>query len=191
MTKKSLLWFFVFFILIILNLGVTFSYIKKVKRNNEALRILEEIDKSYPSGDQYRPYAFEPEVTVSDGRVANLKNFFRQYNSPLFDYAEHIVKVSDKYAFDYRLLPAIAMQESTLCQAIPAGSHNCWGWGIYKDTVIGFDSYDEAIETVAKGLREDYINEGRVTASQIMQKYTPSSNGSWAQVVNLVMRYLE
>ncbi len=194
MKKKSFIWFFIFFLLIILNLGITFAYMNKVKRNNQALKILEEIDRSYPSNEEYRAAGglkYEAEVTLTDGRVANLKNFFRQYNSPLFDYAEYIVKVSDEYAFDYRLLPAIAMQESTLCQAIPAGSHNCWGWGIYKDTVTRFDSYEDAIEEVARGIRENYINEGRVTASQIMQKYTPSSNGSWAHAVNLVMRYLE
>ena len=38
--------------------------------------------------------------------------------------------------FDYRLLPAIAMQESTLCRSIPVDSHNCWGWGIYGDKVM-------------------------------------------------------
>lgn len=192
--KKSLVWFLAFFILIILNLGITMHYIKKVERSEQALQILDEIDKSYPSKEQYVSegrYRYEPEVTVTDGRVANLKNFFRQYNSVLFDYSEHIVKISDKYSFDYRLLPAIAMQESTLCHAIPPGSHNCWGWGIYGDTVTKFNSYPEAIETVAKGLRENYINEGRVTASQIMQKYTPSSNGSWARAVNLVMKYLD
>ena len=166
----------------------------KVKRNNQALKILEEIDRSYPSSEEYRAAGglkYEAQVTLTDGRVANLKNFFRQYNSPLFDHAEYIVKVSDEYAFDYRLLPAIAMQESTLCKAMPSGSYNCWGWGIYGSTTTRFDSYEDAIDSVAQGLRENYIDEGRVTASQIMQKYTPSSNGSWARAVNLVMRYLE
>lgn len=161
------------------------------------MKVLDEIG-SYDAQNQFsisnNPFKaqnYEAEVGVTDGRVANLKNFFRKYNSPLYDYAEIIVETSDKYSFDYRLLPAIAMQESTLCQAIPDDSHNCWGWGIYGTTVTRFSSYEEAIETVAQGIRDNYLNEGRLTASEIMKKYTPSSNGSWSRAVNSVMRYLE
>ncbi len=197
MTKKSLLWFFLFFALIALNLYISFRYIHKVNRVNAAMKVLDEIG-SYDAQNQFsisnNPFKaqnYEAEVGVTDGRVANLKNFFRKYNSPLYDYAEIIVETSDKYSFDYRLLPAIAMQESTLCQAIPDDSHNCWGWGIYGTTVTRFSSYEEAIETVAQGIRDNYLNEGRLTASEIMKKYTPSSNGSWSRAVNSVMRYLE
>lgn len=197
MTKKSLVWFFLFFILTALNLYITFRYIHKVNRVNAAMKVLDEIG-SYDAQNQFaisnipfKAQNYEAEVGIADGRVANLKNFFRKYNSPLYDYAEEIVRVSDKYSFDYRLLPAIAMQESTLCQSIPVDSHNCWGWGIYGSTVTSFSSYEEALETVAKGIRDNYLNEGRLTASQIMKKYTPSSNGSWSKVVNSVMRYLE
>jgi len=57
--------------------------------------------------------------------------------------------------------------------------------------VTRFDSYDDAIETVAKGIKENYINEGLVTASAIMEKYTPSSKGSWQHGVNTFMKALE
>lgn len=197
MTKKSLFWFLSFFFLIALNLFITFRYIHKVNSVNAAMKVLDEIGSSYAqnqfavSNTPLRAQSYEAQVGVTDGRVANLKNFFRKYNSPLYDYAEAIVRISDKYSFDYRLLPAIAMQESTLCQAIPVDSHNCWGWGIYGNTITHFSSYEEAIETVAQGIRDNYLNEGRLTASEIMKKYTPSSNGSWSRVVNSVMRYLE
>jgi hypothetical protein len=134
---------------------------------------------------------YSAEIKSGDARAANLKAFLRQYNSDLYLYAEKIIEVSDKYQFDYRLLPAIAMQESNLCRVIPDNSYNCWGWGIYGTTVTRFDSYDEAIETVAKGIKEHYIDEGLVTASAIMQKYTPSSNGSWQNGVNTFLKALE
>ena len=135
---------------------------------------------------------FKIDTKISDARSANLKKFFRKHNSVLYDHADYIVQISDTYGFDYRLLPAIAMQESTLCRAIPVDSHNCWGWGIYGDNVIRFASYEEAIKTVAEGIKKEYLDKGLTTASKIMQKYTPSSpNGSWAYAVNKFLRDLE
>ena len=84
------------------------------------------------------------------------------------------------------------MQESTLCRSIPVDSHNCWGWGIYGDKVIMFSSYEEAVKTVANGIKKEYLDKGLTTASKIMEKYTPSSpNGSWAYAVNKFLRDLE
>ena len=135
---------------------------------------------------------FRIDTKISDARAANLKKFFRKHNSILYDHADYIVQISDTYGFDYRLLPAIAMQESTLCRAIPVDSHNCWGWGVYGDNVIRFASYEEAIKTVAEGIKKEYLDKGLTTASKIMQKYTPSSpNGSWAYAVNKFLRDLE
>lgn len=187
MKKKTVIWILVFAFLILINLINTLKYISRVNRVNAALLILEEIDQSGISD-----YEKTSTGTVAyDIRTANLKSFFRKHNSPLFDFADIIVKNADKYEFDYRLLPAIAMQESTLCKAIPLNSHNCWGWGIYGNKVTRFESYKDAIETISKGLKVNYIDQGLVTTTQIMQKYTPSSNGSWARAVNLVMSYLE
>ncbi|MBI2051255.1 hypothetical protein HYT33_00675 [Candidatus Roizmanbacteria bacterium] len=198
MGKKSTFWLLSFSFLILLNLYATARYVNKVRKVNAANQILEEIEEGGSLQDQFatqtgpaKQQGLKTIVQTQDARAANLKIFFRRHNSPLYDYADHIVKVSDKYQFDYRLLPAIAMQESTLCRNIPADSHNCWGWGITADSVTRFASYEEAIETVAKGLRKNYLDKGLTTASKIMEKYTPSSNGSWAAAVNGFMRALE
>jgi hypothetical protein len=191
MRKKTLLWLSCFVILISLNLLITFKYIDKVNRVNASTRILDEIaNAGYATNQAGSPNA-SASAELGGERVANLKQFFRNHNSPLYEYAELIVETSDKYQFDYRLLPAIAMQESTLCQNIPKNSHNCWGWGIYGNTVTRFASYDEAVETVAKGIREEYINKGYTTTTKIMEKYTPSSDGSWAKAVGNFMKGLE
>lgn len=198
MRRKTLLWILLFVFLIVANLGITYSYVKKVKRLQSAGVILDEIESGYPTNDQFAQSA-KPEdeqeigdqIGVADARIANLKRFFRRYNSPLYEHAEYIIMTSDKYGLDYRLLPAIAMQESGVCRVIPHGSHNCWGWGIYGNTVTRFDSYPEAVDTVARGLKKNYIDKGLVTASQIMAKYTPSSNGSWANGVNQFLEALE
>lgn len=199
MHKKTLWWLLLFVFLIVANLGITYSYVKKVKRLQAASTILDEIESGYPTNDQFTQSAkppkgegeIEEQVSIADARVANLKRFFRRYNSPLYEHSEYVVMTSDKYSMDYRLLPAIAMQESGVCRVIPHGSYNCWGWGIYGNTVTRFDSYPDAIDTVARGLKKNYIDRGLVTASQIMAKYTPSSKGSWANGVNQFMEALE
>jgi len=131
------------------------------------------------------------EFKTQDIRIANLKFFFRKYESVLYDKSEFIVKMADQYKLDYRLIPAIAMQESGLCKHIYEGSHNCWGWGIYGDKVTRFDSYEEAIETISRGLKKNYIDKGLVTAEDIMRKYTPPSTGSWAFGVNFFLKIID
>jgi len=198
MVKQSLIFLLSFLILTITNIFLTSKLIKMEEKSTRIKKILAEISEADKLDQQFvlsvPPQVLgvqEAQYQVKDARVANLKNFFRKYNSPLYDYAQLIVEVSDRYQFDYRLLPAIAMQESNLCRYIPANSHNCWGWGIYGDNVIKFSSYEEAIETVALGIKKHYLDKGLVTASKIMQKYTPSSKGSWAAGVNTFLRALE
>jgi len=197
MLKKLRLYFFVFGCLILANIFLAYRLYRNYEKNKNIDHILTEISQTKELASQFnysssgKAVGTTTELTVGDSRAANLKIFFRKYNSDLYDYADLIVQTSDKYTFDYRLLPAIAMQESNLCKYIPDNSHNCWGWGIYGDTVTKFDSYDEAITTVAEGIKKHYIDKGLVTASMIMSKYTPSSNGSWAHGVNTFLRVLE
>jgi hypothetical protein len=126
-----------------------------------------------------------------DGRKEQIRQFLVRYNSPMEDNAADVVDAADKYGLDYRLIPAIAMQESNLCKKIPVDSHNCWGFGIYGKTVTRFDNYKEGIYTVTKALATKYKKNGLVTPDQIMTMYTPSSNGSWAFSVNHFMNQLQ
>ncbi len=194
MIKKTVIYTFLFFFLACFNLFlITKTYAYNIKQL-EIEKLLEEITdnkNNYKLEDISHNKDYKAVAGIADGRAANLKTFFRKYNSPLYNHAETIVRVSDENKFDYRLLPAIAMQESNLCRVIPYESFNCWGWGIYGTTVTKFESYDEAIETVGRGIKDHYIDQGLTTASQIMEKYTPSSNGSWAHGVNTFLKALE
>lgn len=134
---------------------------------------------------------FSVSVTESDGRAEKIRQFFAKYNSPLEPYADDVVKAADEYGLDYRLVPAIAMQESNLCRVIPPGSYNCWGFGIYGHTVTRFNDYKEAIYTVTKTLANNYKGNGLITPDEIQKVYTPSSNGSWAYSVNHFMDVLK
>jgi len=125
-------------------------------------------------------------VEFGDARPVIVRDFFRLYRSPLEPYANLIVEVSDKYGFDFRLLPAIAMAESGAGKEIPNDSYNAWGYGIYGDQVLGFSSWEEGIERVARGLKEDYFDHGLDTPEEIMPKYAPPSvakGGPWAKTV--------
>lgn len=198
MGKKVIFFIALFGFLLAFNIGVTFHLIRNSNRHRQTQQVLAAIDQIDPTHKQFTfssaPLvmgSYEDTTTTTDARAVNLKAFFRKYNSPLYDHADFIVHISDKYQFDYRLLPAIAMQESNLCKKIPYESYNCWGWGIYGDLVTRFPSYEVGIETVAAGLKKNYIDKGLVTASAIMEKYTPSSNGSWAHGVNTFLNAVE
>ncbi len=128
------------------------------------------------------------DLSSQDARVGALEDLFARYDSPLKDYSKLIVTEADKNGIDYRLLPAIAMQESTLCKRIIKDSHNCWGYGIYSGKVTKFPSYEKAITTITANLAKKYIQQGYDEPSEIVQKYTPGDTGHWPQVVSHVMQ---
>ncbi|PIY80768.1 MAG: hypothetical protein COY80_01220 [Candidatus Pacebacteria bacterium CG_4_10_14_0_8_um_filter_42_14] len=127
------------------------------------------------------------QMQINDARSQLVANFLERYNSPLkpYDYfGKTLVEIADEYNIDFRLLPAIAMQESNLCKVTPPGSYNCLGLGVHARGTWGFESYEENFRAAARVLKQNYIDQGLVTPEQIMRKYTPSSNGSWAASVN-------
>jgi len=191
MFKKSLILIGFFIVFLGINILLSWHFYANSVKKRTITVILGEFDElsGKVSFDEHIDAFLDS--NIKDKRVAILKSFFRKYDSPLYEHAEFIVKVSDKNELDYRLIPAIAMQESTACKVIPYGSHNCWGWGIYGGLVTRFNSYPEAIEAVAIGLKKNYIDQGLTTPEEIMAKYTPSSNGSWAQGVGTVLGVLE
>ena len=130
-------------------------------------------------------------INGKDARITAVENFFSYYKSALTPYAKDVVAAADKYAIDYRLIPAIAMQESTLCKKTPKNSFNCWGFGIYGKKVTKFKNYKEGIETVTKTLATKYKASGLETPEQIMSKYNPVSTGTWALGVANYMARLQ
>jgi hypothetical protein len=196
MLKKFTAFFIAFLLLIAFNMIITVKMNAKKKTLAATEALLSQIDHARFNADKTSaPLVlgnYEASFETGDARAANLKAFFRGLNSDLFAYADYIVQISDKYGLDYRLIPAISVQESTACKYIPPGSFNCWGWGIYGDKVTKFSSYEEAIETVAKGLRTEYADDGLKTPEEIMKRYNPSSpGGAWAKGVNKAFGWVE
>lgn len=130
-------------------------------------------------------------VATGDARPLILKNFFELNKSPLTAYSELLVATADKYNLDFRLIPAIAMIESTGGKIMPTGSFNAWG---FANGATRFDSWETAIEKVGKTLKENYIDQGLVTPELIMPKYAPPSvakGGPWARGVNFFFEKLQ
>ena len=153
------------------------------------------------ASNTYQLYQALPDnqLTISDSiaptnaRAIILEDFFRGYKSELANFANKFVAVADQYQIDYKLMPAIAMQESNGGKKMPKDSYNPFGFGIYGSKALHFDSFDQAIETVGKTLREDYLDQGLKTPYQIMTKYTPQSESKgspWAIGVSSFMAEL-
>src|SRR5438874_31068 len=98
---------------------------------------------SYPT-TSYRLYSALPQnisqtndfIGTKDARSKIVEDFFKGYNSKLSQYGNQFVAVADNYNLDFRLLPAIAMQESNGGKIIPNNSFNPFGFGIYGGGVI-------------------------------------------------------
>ncbi len=153
------------------------------------------------TNQSFKLYAALPEsnmeisesIDSTDARAKIIDDFFKRYNAPLASLGDTFVKVADKYKLDYRLLPSIAMQESNGGKKVIVDSYNPFGYGIYGKNVKRFESWEEAIERVGRGLKEDYIDHGLTTPQTIMPKYTPPSvalGGPWARGVSTFMEEL-
>lgn len=176
----SVIWFPLTLLLLFLSFTTLLNFNSFPKNPKDYTNIYGNIFNSYGS----RNFEVIAQIPSVDARVEVLKKFLLTYKSPLYPVAEIIVKQSDIYGIDYALIPAIAMQESQGCKIIPPGSHNCWGFGIYGDKKIHFDSYESAISAVAKTIKEAYIKRGLTNPTLLEDRWTPSSEGNWSYSVN-------
>lgn len=151
-----------------------------------------------PSSQNFKLYAALPDnsqiitdsIEIKDARAKIVEDFFKDYKSQLSAYGDFFIEIADKYNLDFRLLPAIAMQESNGGTKMIKNSYNPFGFGIYGSKSLKFSSFEEAIDKVGYSLKEDYLDEGLETTEEIMTKYTPPSlkkGGVWAKGVNSFM----
>ena len=91
------------------------------------------------------------EISVEDIRqqkADTIDAYFDKRSMPLEGTGKTFVLVAEKYGLDWRLLPAIAIRESSGGKA--ACGHNPFGWGSCK--LHNFISYEQAIEALGKNL---------------------------------------
>ncbi|OGI46064.1 hypothetical protein A2121_03140 [Candidatus Nomurabacteria bacterium GWB1_40_6] len=118
-----------------------------------------------------------PSSQVLKARAEAIDAYFAERDMPLKGMGEKMVEEALKNDLDWRLLPAIAVRESTggkfECKKVP---NNPFGWGSCK---IGFKSNEQAIETVARNLGGNNPNTARhydeKTVIEILRAYNPPS----------------
>ena len=89
----------------------------------------------------------KPVSPVEDGRPLRIDNYFSKHNAPLAGFGHKFVEAADSCGLDWRLLPAIAMQESSGGKYMQL--NNPFGWG---GAQIPYESIDEAIIDVTSHL---------------------------------------
>ncbi len=82
-----------------------------------------------------------------DERPGKIDAYFEKHGAPIAGHGETFVQAADECDMDWRLLPAIAMRESTGGKRMQL--NNPFGWGSAR---IPFQSIDEAILGVGKNL---------------------------------------
>lgn len=119
----------------------------------------------------------DPSVQILKDKAEAIDAYFAKYDMPLKGMGMKMVEEAEKNSLDWRLLPAIAVRESTggkhECKRVP---NNAFGWGSCK---IGFKSNEQAIETVARNLGGNNPNTARhydeKDTKEILQAYNPPS----------------
>lgn len=111
--------------------------------------------------------------SVAEDHAKKIDDYFAKRDMPLEGYGAKLVKVALDNDLDWRLLPAIAIKESTGGKF--ACHNNPFGWGSCK---IKFKNFDSAIETVAMNLggnnpaTEQYYKDA--TTTEILHYYNNS-----------------
>lgn len=122
-------------------------------------------------------------------RAQKIDAYFGDRDMPLEGYGEKLVDAAEKYDLDWRLLPAIAIKESTGGKF--ACGNNPFGWGSCK---VKFKSVDAAIDTVARNLAgknpatEQYYK-GTTTKEKLHQyngSVVPTYTGSVMKFMDLI-----
>jgi hypothetical protein len=114
--------------------------------------------------------------------------YFEANDAPLLGHGMKFVLEAEKNEIDWRLLPAIAMRESTGGKhACKKASNSVFGYGSCK---MSFDSIDESIEIVARSLGGNNPNTARhyddKTTIEILKKYNSIIPGYAKQVVKIM-----
>lgn len=99
--------------------------------------------------------------------------YLKRHNSPLAGYGNAFIRAGRQNGVSPALLVAISGAESSFGH-INSGTNNPFGWG----PGIDFPNYNAAISTIAKGLRQNYLNQGLKSIPQIASKWAPAGAGN-------------
>lgn len=110
---------------------------------------------------------------IRQERAEAIDSYYKARSMPLAGQGMNFVLISEKYGLDWRLLPAIAIRESSGGKA--ACYNNPFGWGSCK---IKFNNYREAMESVGKNLGGANPNTSRYYAGNSSKQKLYYYNGT-------------
>ena len=133
--------------------------------------------------------AKEAQTLVLKDRADKIDTYFEKRNMPLVGYGMTMVLAAEEHNIDWRLLPAIAIKESTGGKF--ACGKNPFGWGSCK---IKFDAWETAIETVARNLgggnpKTERYYKGKTTEEKLWHYNTsvvPTYTGEILEFMKLI-----
>ncbi len=93
------------------------------------------------------------DVILAKERADKIDAYYKKHGMPLEGYGAKMVAEAEKNNLDWRLLPAIAIRESSGGKdACNQDQFNTFGWASCDIDVVKFKSFNDAIETVARNL---------------------------------------
>lgn len=125
--------------------------------------------------------------------ASRIDDYLKQHRSPLAGLGAEFINAGRRYGVDPYLLVAISGAESSYGKHIN-GSYNPFGWG----PGIHFNSWGQAINAVASGLKKGYYDQGRKTIAAIGAKWAPIGasndptglNNNWVKNVSSLYKQL-
>src|SRR3989344_9592646 len=128
-------------------------------------------------------------IDIAKEHAEKIDAYYAKRGMPLEGYGEKMVAEAEKNNLDWRLVPAIAIKESTGGKF--ACGYNPFGWGSCK---IKFESWDTAIETIAHNLGGNNKNtshyyEGTTTEEKLYHyngSVIPSYTGEILEFMELI-----
>jgi len=136
-------------------------------------------------------YREKVSLPAVDARVVKLQKYLESVRSPMSAVAYHFVYEADRLNLDWKLVAAIAGNESYFGKHVPYNSNNAWGWAVWTGRNYGaaFENWEKGITTVSEGLRYKYVDRGAVTIEQIGHIYAADRN--WSFKVRHFMEAIE
>lgn len=128
--------------------------------------------------------SLETKIRVKEYEKNKLNNVYIKNDSKML-----VIKYSDKYNVDWKLVEAIIMHETgnRTSSAFKNKNNSCGMMG--KGGILRFENEEVGVEACVKNLKQNYFDQGLNTPEKMQSKYAPVSV-TWSSKINYYYRKL-